>query len=365
MLILDYHKSHVSFRSVEFAKESGLILLTVPPHTSHRLQPLDRTVFGPFKAHYNRAVDNWMRTNPGKTMTIYNIPALVNKAYLTSFVPSNIQSGFKSTGIFPFDRDIFREECFAPAETTDRPLLSENVLQETEINQVDVPTTSALPTSNTTEPDPTPYVSPSQVLPLPIAGPRKNTSRGRKRAKTRILTDTPEKDKLAEQVAMSKQSQRKMKKKTSTEYNKQKSKRSTKRRLELIESSESDECDFDISLHDKSEEDRPISDLEVHVTVGDFVLVKFSGERKMHYYVGLVECLDDTKEECEGRFLKKEKMDEESQQPTFTLNDGDECSFPKSDIIILLPHRIVIEETKRYKRYLFLFNLKAWADRLG
>ena len=241
LLILDNHESHVSLRSVEIAKESGLILLTLPPHTSHRLQPLDRTVFDPFKAHYNRAVDGWMRTNPGKTMTIYNIPALVNKAYLTSFVPSNIQSRFKSTGIFPFDRDIFPEECFAPAETTDRSLLSENVLQETEVNQVDVPTTSALPTSNTTELDPTPYVSPSQVLPLPVAGPRKNTSRGRKRAKTRILTNTPEKDKLAEQVAMSKQSQRKMKKKTSTEYNKQKSKRSTKRRLELIESNESDE----------------------------------------------------------------------------------------------------------------------------
>ena len=53
-----------------------------------------------------------------------------------------------------------------------RPLFSENVLQETEVNQVDVSTISALPTSNTTEPDPTPCMSPSQVLPLPIAGPR-------------------------------------------------------------------------------------------------------------------------------------------------------------------------------------------------
>ena len=123
--------------------------------------------------------------------------------------------------------------------------------------------------------------------------------------------------------------------------------------------------EFDISLHDESEEDRPISDLEVHVTEGDFVLVKFSGERKMHYYVGLVECLDDAKEKCEGRFLKKGKIDEESQQPTFTFNDGDERSFPKSDIIIFLLHPIVIEETKRYKRCLFPFNLKAWADQLG
>ena len=65
----------------------------------------------------------------------------------------------------------------------------------------------------------------------------------------------------------------------------------------------------------------------------------------MHYYVGLVECLDDTKEECEGRFLKKGKIDEESQQPTFTFNDGDEFSFPKSDIIIF-PIRQLLRKPK-------------------
>ena len=52
-------------------------------------------------------------------MTISNIPALVNKAYLAAFVPNNIRSNFKSTGIFPFNRDIFPGTCFAPAKTTD------------------------------------------------------------------------------------------------------------------------------------------------------------------------------------------------------------------------------------------------------
>ena len=52
--------------------------------------------------------------NPGKTLTIYNIPSLVAKAYLTSFTLLNIQFGFKSTGIFPFDRDVFTDDCCAP-----------------------------------------------------------------------------------------------------------------------------------------------------------------------------------------------------------------------------------------------------------
>ena len=37
------------------------------------------------------------------------------------------------------------------------------------------------------------YVSPSEILPLPRAGPRKLTASGRKQEKTKILTDTSEK----------------------------------------------------------------------------------------------------------------------------------------------------------------------------
>jgi len=32
----------------------------LPPHTTHRMQPLDRTFYGPLKAHYNTECDKWM-----------------------------------------------------------------------------------------------------------------------------------------------------------------------------------------------------------------------------------------------------------------------------------------------------------------
>ncbi|GFT43223.1 DDE-1 domain-containing protein [Trichonephila clavipes] len=43
------HKSHVSIEAIILAKEHGIVMLTFPPHTSHKLQPLDRGVFSPFK----------------------------------------------------------------------------------------------------------------------------------------------------------------------------------------------------------------------------------------------------------------------------------------------------------------------------
>ncbi|KAL7384507.1 hypothetical protein ABVT39_003567, partial [Epinephelus coioides] len=44
LLIFENHEAHFSIRAVEIAKSKGVVLLTIPPHTSHRLQPLDKTV---------------------------------------------------------------------------------------------------------------------------------------------------------------------------------------------------------------------------------------------------------------------------------------------------------------------------------
>ncbi|XP_046985996.1 MFS-type transporter clz9-like [Schistocerca americana] len=41
LIILDNHESHTSIAAISYAKGNGIILLTLPPHTSHKLQPLD------------------------------------------------------------------------------------------------------------------------------------------------------------------------------------------------------------------------------------------------------------------------------------------------------------------------------------
>ncbi|KAG5278091.1 hypothetical protein AALO_G00095080 [Alosa alosa] len=97
LLILDNLKAHISLKAIEMSKSIGIVLLTLPPHTSHRMQPLDVAVYGPFKTQYSRALDGWMRS------------------------PRNITSGFRSTGIFPYNQDIFPDEAFAPSMVSDRP----------------------------------------------------------------------------------------------------------------------------------------------------------------------------------------------------------------------------------------------------
>ncbi|XP_047108578.1 uncharacterized protein LOC124777278 [Schistocerca piceifrons] len=45
LLILDNHSSHVSIDIFEFCKKHSIFTVTIPPHNSHKLQPLDVTSF--------------------------------------------------------------------------------------------------------------------------------------------------------------------------------------------------------------------------------------------------------------------------------------------------------------------------------
>ena len=48
LLIYDGHGSHEKYKLLQLAKENNSILFSLPPHTTHKLQPLDVGVFGPF-----------------------------------------------------------------------------------------------------------------------------------------------------------------------------------------------------------------------------------------------------------------------------------------------------------------------------
>lgn len=44
LLNLDNHEAHISLRGVDIAKKKGIVLFTLPPHTSHLLQPLGKSI---------------------------------------------------------------------------------------------------------------------------------------------------------------------------------------------------------------------------------------------------------------------------------------------------------------------------------
>lgn len=71
--LLGGHQSHKTIEVIDLARARNITMITLPPHTSHRLQPLDVTFFGPLRTLYNREIDHWMLRNPGKQVSDYDI----------------------------------------------------------------------------------------------------------------------------------------------------------------------------------------------------------------------------------------------------------------------------------------------------
>ena len=99
LLVMDNHESHISLQAADFARYNGIVKLTIPPHTSHKLQRLDRCVYGPFKGYYNWAMDSWIQNNPGTVASIRHIPAIAHSAFLSAMAQTKIIAGFSSTRI--------------------------------------------------------------------------------------------------------------------------------------------------------------------------------------------------------------------------------------------------------------------------
>lgn len=98
LLIVDNHASHISYEAALFADENGIIILTLPPHSTHVLMPLDVGCFGPFQNYYRSELHKALNMNDSSRLTIYDIPRLVNKAYEKAFTPKTIQNSFRKTG---------------------------------------------------------------------------------------------------------------------------------------------------------------------------------------------------------------------------------------------------------------------------
>ncbi|XP_062558652.1 uncharacterized protein LOC134223503 [Armigeres subalbatus] len=117
LLILDGHSTHTrNFSMLEKAKQNHVRVISMPPHTSHKLQPLDVAFMGPLKKNYSRAVELFLKGNPGQVVTLNNISALVKDSFVKSATLSTAMNGFKATGIFPFDPNIFTYDDFAASD---------------------------------------------------------------------------------------------------------------------------------------------------------------------------------------------------------------------------------------------------------
>jgi DDE superfamily endonuclease len=102
LLIVDGHSSHVNMAFVDWADEHGVIILILPPHTTHRLQPLDVGLFQPLSTAYSWELDQMINKSGGHVLMSKDFFwGMFKRAWDKSFTQNNIQSAFRKSGIWP------------------------------------------------------------------------------------------------------------------------------------------------------------------------------------------------------------------------------------------------------------------------
>ena len=88
-----------------------MIILPFPSFFGHKFQPLYKfsttSIYGPFKRFYLSLLNFSLTYNPQSNVTIYDVAQLSGKAY---YRKCNV--GFRSTGIRPFNIEIFTDDAF-------------------------------------------------------------------------------------------------------------------------------------------------------------------------------------------------------------------------------------------------------------
>jgi DDE superfamily endonuclease len=80
------------------------MLVVLPPHSTHRLQPLDVGIFSPLANAYSNELDRLIQSSHGFTrMTKRNFWRLFSTAWTSAFTIQNIMSAFAAPGLVPLN----------------------------------------------------------------------------------------------------------------------------------------------------------------------------------------------------------------------------------------------------------------------
>ena len=115
LLIMDGHSSQLNMAFINECDRLRILLTILPPHSTHRLQPLDVSLFRPLATHYTNGLSDLMFKSLGLvSMSKRSFWQVFWPAWLHSFTIKNVSSGFKQTGIWPINPDIILNRITLP-----------------------------------------------------------------------------------------------------------------------------------------------------------------------------------------------------------------------------------------------------------
>jgi len=102
LLIFDGHGSHVTPEFDYYCRENAIIVLCMPAHSSHLLQPLDVGCFSALKRFYGQEVEQLMGIGISH-IDKQEFLQLYQQVRPKALHSANIQSSFAATGLVPYN----------------------------------------------------------------------------------------------------------------------------------------------------------------------------------------------------------------------------------------------------------------------
>ncbi|XP_057330208.1 uncharacterized protein LOC130670746 [Microplitis mediator] len=121
LLIFDGAACHLDLSIVDLTESLGIYLYCLPSNTTHELQPLDKAVYRSFEPHWDAVVLLFLEQNRDKKLTKSRFNIILSKVWSKCMTQSNITSGFKATGLYPFNPNAIPETAFGPSAVTEVP----------------------------------------------------------------------------------------------------------------------------------------------------------------------------------------------------------------------------------------------------
>lgn len=104
ILLMDNHKSHLTYEFIEFCRDNSIIPYCFIPHTTHICQPLDDVPFQVLK-HYFRKNNNTAVQWGGSVKLKSDFFADIHQIRLLAFKSRTIRHGFVECGIYPINSE--------------------------------------------------------------------------------------------------------------------------------------------------------------------------------------------------------------------------------------------------------------------
>ena len=96
LLLLDGHSSYYMPSLIQKAAKEEIIIFFLPPHSKHGLALSKGTGI--------EECQKYMSSNPGHVINRFSFSEIFSKSWKKAMIPSTISSGFRASGVYPFNR---------------------------------------------------------------------------------------------------------------------------------------------------------------------------------------------------------------------------------------------------------------------